>query len=162
MSSIKSAAAAVLVIGTLLVGGQHAGASSPTIGPPFLSTSYSTVFLSHYAVTSTSCGQILTASGQRFGGCVHADGAARRRPRLDQRIKAAFRGTATLTVPENTDSVFIGYGQQPSAEYGTRPTVIWPIPGSGTYHVRITMKWHDEFTTSETTYLVPLWVPRNT
>lgn len=162
MSSIKTAAVAVLVIGTLVVGGQHAGASSPAIGPPFLSTPYGTVFLSQYAVTSTTCGQILTASGRRFGGCVHADGAARRRPRLDQRIKAAFLGTATLTVSEDTDSVFIGYGGQPSIEYSTRPTVVWPLPGSGTYHMGITLKRHDEFTTSETSYLVPLWVPRKT
>lgn len=164
MSGIKATAAAILVIGTGAVGGQHASATSdpPPPGPPSLSTSYDTVALSRFAVTSTTCGLILTASGQRFGGCQIADGGALRRLLLDQRVKAAFRGTATLTVPENTDSVFIGYGRQPSVEYSTRPTVIWPIPGSGTYYMTITLGWHDEFTTSHTTYLVPLWVPRNT
>lgn len=94
-------------------------------------------------------------------GCVHADGVPRVRPRLDQRVKAAFRGTVTLTLPENTDAVFIAYGRQPAVEYTTRPEVIWPTPGSGTYHMMITIKWHDESSRSEATYLVPLWVPRN-
>lgn len=149
--------------GQLIGGGdQRAGASSttPALSPPSLSTFYDTIELSRFAVTSTTCGQFVTASGQRGGGCIHADGAARGRLTLDQRVKAPFRGAVTLTVPENTDSVFIGYGRQPSVESRTRPTVIWPIPGSGTYYMTITLAWHDEFTTSHATYLVPLWVPR--
>jgi len=165
MSGVKATAVA-LVIGTLIVGGQRAGATSINPrppGPPSLSTSYGTVALSGL-VTATTCGQIYAASGQFFPGsfCIHAHGGARARLRLDQRVKAAFRGTVTLTLPENTDSVFIGYARQPSTEYSTRPTVIWSIPGSGTYYMNITLKWHDEFTTSEATYLVPLWVPRTT
>ena len=49
--------------------------------------------------------------------------------------------------------------QQAGSEYLT-PTVVWPLPGSGTYDLVVTVKWHVEFTRSETTYLVPLWVPR--
>jgi len=164
MSGVKATAVATLVIGTLILGGQRAGATTapnPPPGPPSLSTSYDTVGLSGL-VTATTCGQIYAAKGQFGSGCIHAHGPARARLRLDQRVKAPFRGTVTLTLPENTDSVFIGYARRPATEYSTRPTVIWSIPGSGTYNMHITLKWHDEFTTSEATYLVPLWVPRTT
>lgn len=163
MPVIKATAIAVLAIGILEGGGQRAGASSttPALGHPSLSTSYDTVELSRFVVTSMTCGLILTESGQRFGGCQIADGTGPGRPRLDQRVKAAFRGTVTLTLPDNTDSVVIGYGRQPPAEFSARPTVIWPIPGSGTYYMTITLGWHDEFTRSHTTYFVPLWVPRS-
>jgi hypothetical protein len=79
---------------------------------------------------------------------------------LDQRIKAPFRGTIALTVPANTDTVFIGYGRQPSIEYTARPTIEWPIPGSGTYYLHIGMKWHTAVVTNQANYYVPLHVPR--
>jgi len=162
MFGIKAIAVATLVLTTLMVGGQRASATSINPPPPvrlYLAT-YGTVELSAFLAGSTRCWQNPPENGRGSGGCIHGDMAARERPRLDQRIKAAFRGTATLTLPENTDSISISYGRQPSIEYRTRPTVIWPIPGSGTYHMTITLKSHDEFTTSETKYLVPFWVPR--
>lgn len=161
MPGIKATAvAAILVIGTSAVGGQLAWGSSPSQAPrPYLATSFGTFPLSPFVAFSTTCSMLATASGG-FVRCIHGDMAARLPPRLDQRIKADFRGIAVLTVPENTDSILIGYGRQPPIEYSTRPTVSWPLPGSGTYHVTITLKSHDEFTTSETTYYVPLWVPR--
>jgi hypothetical protein len=164
MSRVNALALVAVLAGAFANGGQQAWASAPAPapGPPALTTSFDTVALSSFWMTSTSCSTVFVPSGQAFvsQGCVHADGAARLRPRLDQRVKAAFRGTVTLTLPENTDSVLIAYGRQPAVEYTTRPAVIWPTPGSGIYHMTITIKWHDESTRSEATYSVPLWVPR--
>jgi hypothetical protein len=162
MCGIKTTVVAILVLATLMVGGQRADATVTPSPPPvrlYLAT-YGTVELSAFWAGSTRCWQTPPENGRGSVGCIHGDMAGREPPRLDQRIKAAFRGTATLTVPENTDSISIGYGRQPSIEYSTRPTVIWPIPGSGTYYLTITLKSSDEFSTSETTYYVPLWVPR--
>ena len=87
------------------------------------------------------------------------DGGVRRRLRLDERVKAAFGGTVTLLLPEPVDAVYVSYGRRPPTEYLT-PTVLSALPGSGTYDMVVTVKWHDEFNRSEATYLVPLWVPR--
>lgn len=134
--------------------------AAPQESPPAaVTTAYETVPLAHYAVTSTSCGFLPTSSGQRFPGCVHADGAVRRPIRLHERVKAAFGGSVTLLLPEGVDSVWVGYGRRGGTEYLTQ-SVVSPLPGSGTYDMVVTVKWHDEFTRSETTYLIPLWVPR--
>ncbi len=152
-----------IVIGVLA--GALAAAAAPAAGSPddsppaAVTTAYQTVPLAHYAVTSTSCGLIPGSNGQRFPGCVHADGGARKRLRLDERVKAAFRGTVTLLLPEVVESVWVGYGRRGGTEHQT-PIVVSTLPGSGTYDMVVTVKWHDEFTRSETTYLVPLWVPR--
>ena len=153
------------IVKTMLVGALSAAvtpaSAAPQESPPAaVTTAYETVPLAHYAVTSTSCGFLPTSSGQRFPGCVHADGVARRRLRLDERVKAAFRGTVTLLLQEGVDSVYIGYGRRAGTEYLTPTVVVSQLPGSGTYEMVVTVKWHDEFTRSETTYLIPLWVPR--
>ena len=76
-------------------------------------------------------------------------------------MKAGFGRTVTLFLGETIDAVTVSYGRPPATEY-TTPTVIWKLPGSGTYNLVVTVKRHDEFTRSEATYLVPPWVPRPT
>ena len=164
MSRTKATSCVAVVVATFALVGQPAGASSPGAPPdsPRLSTAYNTVGLSAYATSGTTCGQSdqVTADGQRLGYCQTWDGTARLPIRRDQRIRGVFRGTATLTLPANIDAVRISYGRQPPIAYTPGPTVVWPLPGSGTYHMQITLAWHDESSSTETTYYVPLWVPR--
>ena len=147
-----------LVIAVMSVA-QPAPAGRHESPPAAVTTAFQTVPLSHYAVTSTTCFTFPPSSSRLGGGCVIADGGARRRLRLDERVKAAFGGTVTLLLPEPVDTVFVSYGRLPATEYRTA-AVVWPLPGSGTYDMIVTVKWHDEFTRSETMYLVPLWVSR--
>ena len=68
-----------------------------------------------------------------------------------------FRGTVTVWVPDTTDSVAIGWGNQPGTEFSSRPQIVWPLPGSGTYRMIITLTWHTERAAGTTTYAVPLY-----
>lgn len=136
-----------------------AGAAPHQSSPAAVTTAYETVPLGHYAVTSTTCFMYPPSSGRLGAGCVVGDGLIRRPIPLHERVKAAFGGTVTLLLPEPVDTIRVSYGRRPATEYLT-PTVVSPLPGSGTYDMIVTVKWQDEFTRSETTYLVPLWVPR--
>ena len=51
-------------------------------------------------------------------------------------------------------------GKQPGTEFSSRPEIVWPLPGSGTYRMIITLKWHTELAAGTTTYAVALYVPR--
>ena len=153
-----TAVATVLVIGVVtfaapVPAARHEGS------PAAVTTAYQTVPLVRYWVTSTTCFTYPPWSGRFGGGCTIGDGGVRKRLRLEERVKAAFGGTVTLLLPEPVDAVYVSYGRQPPTEYLT-PTVLSALPGSGTYDMVVTVKWHDEFNRSEATYLVPLWVPR--
>jgi hypothetical protein len=148
----------LLVIGVITIAAP-APAARHEGSPAAVTTAYETVPLAHYWVTGTTCFTYPPSSGRLGGGCVVGDGVVRRPISLHERLKAAFGGTVTLLLPEPVDAVYVSYGRRPATEYLT-PAVVSTLPGSGTYHLVVTVKWHDEFTRSETTYLVPLWVPR--
>jgi hypothetical protein len=107
-----------------------------------------------------ACGRQSATNPFSGGWCIVADPPPFGPIRLDQRIKAPFRGTVTVWVPDTTDSVVIGWGNQPGSEFSSRPAIVWPLPGSGTYRMIITLKWHTNLATGETAYAVPLHVPR--
>ena len=153
----RLAAAVCLVIA--IIGGSVARAQeSPWPSHPTLTISTRTIDLSRFAVSSQACGRISTTN-PGFG-CVFADGGISPRIPLAQRVKAPFRGTVTVTVPENTtDNVFISYGRQPGASHA-QPTIVWPLPGSGTYYLFVTVKWRTNLATGDTNYAIPLYVPR--
>jgi hypothetical protein len=94
------------------------------------------------------------------GWCVNASPVPFGPIRLNQRIKAPFRGTVTVWIPDTTLSVVIGWGNQPGIEFSSRPAVVWPLPGSGTYRMGITLKWQTELAEGTTSYSVPLYVSR--
>jgi hypothetical protein len=152
--------AAAICLSIAVVGGSVAGAEeSPWPAQPSLTISTRTLDLGRFSVSSQACGRISPVN-PGFG-CVFADGAINPHVPLKRRVKAAFRGTVTVTVPESTtDNVFISYGRQPETSYPAQPAIVWPLPGSGTYYMFVTVKWHTTLATGDTTYAVPLYVPR--
>lgn len=152
--------AAVLFVAIAVAGGGVARADeSPWPAHPYLTISTRTIELGRFTITSQACGRIDTTN-PGFG-CVVGDGVLNPRLPLAQRVKAPFRGTVMVTVPESTtDNVFISYGRRPGTSYPAQPAIVWPLPGSGTYYVFVSVKWHTNLATGETTYAVPLYVPR--
>ena len=64
----------------------------------------------------------------------------------------------TVWVPDTTDSVVIAAANSPGLSSARGP-IVSPLPGSGTYRMIITLKWHTELAAC-TTYAVALYVPR--
>jgi hypothetical protein len=154
-------AAAVCLAMAIVGGGVAQAEESPWPAHPYLTTSTGPIDLARFAYGSQACGRPSPTNPPFSSGwCVVADPPAFGPIRLDRRIKAPFRGTVTVWVPDTTDSVVIGWGDQPGIEFSSRPGVVWPVPGSGTYRMIIALKWHTNLATGETTYAVPLHVPR--
>jgi len=55
-------------------------------------------------------------------------------------------------------AVYVTYSRGPATAY-LAPTLVSPLPGSGTYDMVVTVKWHDEFNRGEARYFIPLWGP---
>jgi hypothetical protein len=119
MSCRRATGAAAFALGVLLATPAAALTIPASVAPPYLSTPDTTLVLARFIINSTSC----TNPSPQGSGCVSGDGVPNPRLRLDQRVKAPFHGTVTLTVPDNTEAVFIGYGRQRSIEYTARPTI---------------------------------------
>ena len=153
---------AAVCLAMAIVGGSVARADeSPWPAHPYLTTPDGTIELAPFAYGGQACGrQSPTRPPFSSGWCVVADPGPFGPIRLKQRIKAPFRGTVTVWVPDTTDSVVIGWGNQPGTEFSSRPEIVWPLPGSGTYRMAITLKWQTELAAGTTTYSVPLYVPR--
>jgi hypothetical protein len=161
--SFMSRLIAAVCLVTAIVGGSNArGEQSPWPAHPYLSISNRTISLERFTFGSQACSRPQPpTSPQPIGGwCVVADPPPFGYIRLNQRIKAPFRGTVTVWVPDTTDSVVIGWGKQPGIEFSLRPDIVWPLPGSGTYQMAMTLKWHTELAAGTTAYVVPLYVPR--
>jgi hypothetical protein len=169
--------AATVLSAVALVAGPGAASTSPPEAP-YLSTATDTFALKGWETGSIGCRRIdppiagptdpNAPAGSppppvMMASCYVADFTLRVRPTLAERLRAPFRGTITLYVPTDTTSVRMGYGNRPGVVYHERSEITWKVPGSGTYYVSITLRTQtDEFTYGETTYAVPLWVPRNT
>ena len=154
-------AAAVCLAIAIIGGGFAQAADSPWPAHPYLTASAGTVELARFAYGSQACGRESPNSPPFSSGwCVIADPPPFGLVRFNQRIKAPFRGTVTVWVPDTTDSVVISGGNQPATEFSSRPGIVWPLPGSGTYRMNITLTWHTERAAGTTTYSVPLYVPR--
>lgn len=158
-----SLAGVALCLVLALLGAGAADAASPWPPHPYLTVSDATVSLARFARGSQACSRTASSSSAQpvSGWCVVADPVPLARIRLNQRVKAPFRGAVTLWLPEGSDRVLIGYGNQPAIEYGDRPAIVWPLPGSGTYYVTISVTWHTALAAGETTYQLPLYVPRS-
>ena len=81
----------------------------------------------------------------------------------------ADRGTHPRPLPRRHQcraagsyAVSIWYGRQPAESYDyALGRVDWPVPGSGTYRMFITIASHDERTASVVTYALPIYALRS-
>jgi len=158
-----SLAGVALCLVLVLLGAGAADAASPWPPHPYLTVSDATVSLARFARGSQACSRTTSPSSAQpvSGWCVVADPVPLARVRLNQRVKAPLRGTVTLWLSEGSDRVLISYGTQPAIEYADRPAIVWPLPRSGTYYMTISVRWHAALTAGETTYQLPLYVPRS-
>jgi hypothetical protein len=153
--------AAVCLAIAIVGGGVAQAADSRWPAHPYLTTTAGTIELARFTYGSQACGrQSPTSPPFSSGWCVNASPVPFGPIRLNQRIKAPFRGTVTVWIPDTTLSVVIGWGNQPGIEFSSRPAVVWPLPGSGTYRMGITLKWQTELAEGTTSYSVPLYVSR--